>query len=95
MSKVFYNKTTGDGAVFDDDENVLDWPDFQEAQLDVTSEALAADARLQRDGLLSSSDQYGLVDRITDAWLSYRVLLRDLPEQEGFPTTITWPTKPT
>lgn len=63
-------------------------------QPDKTTEELAADARLQRDTLLRASDQYALVDRSTEAWLSYRVLLRDLPAQDGFPNTITWPTKP-
>mgnify|MGYP003635029896 FL=1 len=63
-------------------------------QPDKTTEELAAGARLQRDLLLGASDQYALVDRSTEAWLSYRVLLRDVPAQEGFPDTITWPTKP-
>lgn len=27
-------------------------------------------------------------------WTRYREALRDLPEQEGFPFEITWPTKP-
>ena len=32
MSKTFYNTTTGDGAVFDDAENMSNWPDFQETR---------------------------------------------------------------
>ncbi len=35
---------------------------------------------------------------MTDAkrteWTNYRQALLDVPEQEGFPNTITWPTKP-
>jgi len=29
------------------------------------------------------------------AWAEYRQELRDLPQQAGFPTEITWPVKPT
>ena len=94
MSKVFYNKTSGDGAVFDDDANVADWPDFQEAQLDMTS-IWAKQVRVQRDELLASSDSMALADRITDSWRTYRQALRDVPAQTGFPANITWPTEPT
>lgn len=30
----------------------------------------------------------------TNAWGVYRQQLRDLPQQEGWPYSITWPTKP-
>lgn len=30
----------------------------------------------------------------TSAWRRYRQALRDLPAQPGFPTSVTWPTKP-
>ena len=29
-----------------------------------------------------------------EAWATYRQSLRDVPSQEGFPWTITWPTQP-
>ena len=29
-----------------------------------------------------------------ETWATYRQLLRDIPSQEGFPWTITWPTYP-
>jgi len=50
--------------------------------------------RSQRDSLLQQSDVYALADRITDAWTAYRQDLRDIPSQAGFPSDITWPTKP-
>ena len=50
--------------------------------------------RNQRDSLLQQSDVYALSDRITDAWTAYRQALRDVPAQAGFPSDITWPTKP-
>jgi hypothetical protein len=90
MSKIWYNKTTGDGAVFDDDTNISDWPDFQADPVSAT----ATQVRVQRDELLAASDAMALADRITDEWRTYRQALRDLPAQDGFPTNITWPTKP-
>jgi len=90
MSKTWYNKTTGDGAVFEDAEDMSNWPDFQESAVAAT----ATQVRAQRDKLLAASDQMALADRITDAWRTYRQSLRDLPAQSGFPNSITWPTEP-
>ena len=90
MTKVWYNKTTGDGAVFDDAEDMSNWPDFQETKPLPT----AVEVRAKRDELLAASDKMALADRITDAWKTYRQALRDVPAQSGFPTNITWPTEP-
>jgi hypothetical protein len=90
MSKIWYNKQTGDGAVFDDAENMSNWPDFQESALTAT----ATQVRAQRDALLSGSDHMALADRITDAWRTYRQALRDVPAQSGFPTNVNWPVEP-
>ena len=91
MTKIFYNKLNGLGAVFDDDANVADWPDFQESAV----AASAKQVRVQRDALLAASDSMALADRITADWTTYRQALRDLPAQTGFPANITWPTEPT
>jgi len=93
MTKVFYNKTTGDGAVFDDAAVVTDWPDFQETQPDMTP-MRAISVRAERDVLLAASDAMALADRITSEWTTYRAALRDVPAQAGFPNTITWPIEP-
>ncbi len=50
--------------------------------------------RSQRDSLLQQSDVFALADRITDDWTAYRQALRDVPAQDGFPASVTWPTKP-
>lgn len=50
--------------------------------------------RDQRNALLQQSDVYALADRITDDWTTYRQALRDIPAQSGFPSSVTWPTKP-
>jgi len=61
-----------------------------------SEEQLAAQARSQRDALLSQSDWTQVPDAPVDqqAWVEYRQALRDLPQQAGFPTEITWPVKP-
>ena len=62
-----------------------------------TEEQLAAQARSQRDRMLKDSDWAVLPDApVADAqaWKDYRQALRNVPEQEGFPTDIDWPTKP-
>jgi len=58
--------------------------------------AIEVSARSERDGLLLTSDWTQVDDSPVDksAWVIYRQLLRDIPSQEGFPNTITWPTKP-
>lgn len=65
---------------------------------DVTSEEVA---RLKRDRLLEESDKLLLIDRWNklnteqqQVILDYREALRGIPQQEGFPENINWPTKP-
>lgn len=92
MSKIWYNKATGNGAVFDDDASLTDWPDFQEAQPDMAA-INSVKVRAERDALLAASDSMALADRITDEWRTYRQALRDLPAQSGFPD-VAFPTPP-
>ena len=91
MSKQWFNKETGHGAVFGDAEDMSNWPDFQETQpiIMLTTEQV----RAQRDALLAASDSMALADRITDEWRTYRQALRDLPQAEGFPD-VAFPTPP-
>ena len=89
MSKTWYNITTGNGAVFDDAEDMSNWPDFQSDPV----AASATQVRARRDALLAASDSMALADRITDEWRTYRQALRDLPAAEGFPD-VTFPVAP-
>src|SRR6056297_2262065 len=59
-------------------------------------EELTEDARLYRTLYLSRSDWTQLPDAPVDqaAWAEYRQALRDVPQQEGFPDNIVWPTEP-
>ena len=60
---------------------------------------LAASARQKRDRLIAATDylvtpDYPIEsDRLAKVKI-YRQALRDIPEQSGFPRTITWPDKP-
>ena len=60
------------------------------------SEAEAAAAiRNKRDSLLAETDWMALSDNtLTEAWATYRQQLRDISDQEGFPYSVIWPTKP-
>ena len=53
--------------------------------------------RADRDRRLAESDWTqgkDIPDSISTPWATYRQALRDLPDQEGFPWTVTWPEKP-
>ena len=55
----------------------------------------AAEARDNRNSLLAATDWTANSDvTMTTEMTAYRTLLRNLPEQSDFPTTINWPTKP-
>lgn len=59
----------------------------------------AEEARAERNKLLEESDWTQVLDAPIDAetreaYRVYRQALRDIPEQEGFPGTITWPELP-
>lgn len=70
-----------------------------QAELDA---ALAAEVRADRDNRLAEVDavagnalRWAALDADTQAvWATYRQALLDVPQQAGFPHTVTWPTKP-
>lgn len=55
-----------------------------------------SDVRIERNLLLKQSDWTQVADAPVDqaAWATYRQALRDVPDQEGFPFIIDWPSKP-
>ena len=64
-----------------------------------TDEELATQIRANRNSLLSQTDYLMMPDYPIESdrlakVKTYRQALRDIPEQSGFPRTITWPEKP-
>jgi len=54
-----------------------------------------ADVRAERDQLLQATDWQALSDNtMAEAMTTYRQALRDVPDQDGFPFDVVWPTKP-
>ena len=70
-----------------------------QAELDTE---LAAQLREERDRRLGEIDaiagnalRWGSLDAATqDEWAVYRQAMLDVPQQEGFPNEVVWPTKP-
>ena len=61
------------------------------------TEGAAEAAREYRNILLEESDSMMMPDRPNvdeQAWRTYRQLLRDISQQDGFPLDITWPVAP-
>jgi len=57
--------------------------------------ATESQIRQERDNLIAATDTWALSDRtMTAEQTAYRQALRDITDQSGFPTDITWPTKP-
>ena len=81
---------------YTDDEGTVVTVQAQiDAKVAADNAALEATERATRDDLLKATDHYGLSDvTMTEAMATYRQALRDVPQQAGFPSTITWPTKP-
>ena len=74
--------------------------EMEQSEIDAHIAQLEIDAhnkmnRQERDRLLSETDWWASSDlTMTQAQIDYRQALRDVPQQEGWPTDITWPTKP-
>jgi len=85
-----YTETDEDGV-----ETTVTVQDQIDAKVAADNAALASTERATRDELLKATDHYGLSDvTMTEAMATYRQALRDVPQQAGFPSTITWPEKP-
>lgn len=57
--------------------------------------AKAAQVRAERNDKLAETDWRFRSDMTpSQAWIDYCVALRNVPEQEGFPWSVQWPTQP-
>lgn len=62
-----------------------------------TDATQAAAVRSTRNVRLKDSDWSqgkDIPDVVSSAWATYRQALRDVPQQDGFPWDVTWPTQP-
>tara|TARA_R110002020_G_C16000395_1_gene750187 strand:- start:41 stop:547 length:507 start_codon:yes stop_codon:yes gene_type:complete len=91
------------GPVFadttDDDGNVTTAADNEAAYKARIDTEAAASVRTQRDQLIAETDWVVVMAKetgtnIAASMKTYRQALRDLPSADGFPHTMTWPTKP-
>jgi hypothetical protein len=72
--------------------------EYEQARIDAeqAQARLPDEVRKERNRLLTASDWTQIPDCTVDkqAWATYRQALRDITNQSGFPTNVTWPTKP-
>ena len=86
--------------VLDNGANIGDlYQDGQFLPAPPDTEAEAQAARLKRNALLAETDWIVLkaaeVGAVADpGWIIYRQALREVPQQSGFPSNVTWPTPP-
>ena len=64
-----------------------------------TTEEVAAQVRAQRDSMIAQTDylmmsDYPISEEDKTLLETYRQALRDIPEQEGFPSNVQWPVAP-
>ena len=94
-------KIIDDGNIIEVDENDAKHSTqhgYTQSQIETQlAEELAIEVRSERDRLLIETDWTQGRDVVlsNDAeWKTYRQALRDLSSQSGFPSNVTWPTKP-
>ena len=87
--------TTAEGNIpFTAEEEAL--KDQEEAEYAAGADDREATAvRGKRNLLLAKTDFHALSDTdMSESMITYRQALRDIPEQDGFPNEIEWPTEP-
>lgn len=76
-------------------EEIAAWNDEKTAWDAGANDRAASKAREKRNSLLAETDYFALTDVALSAEMTtYRQALRDITSQSGFPTDVTWPTKP-
>lgn len=102
MPTVDYTKNVTEGTpVLDNGEWKQVWVvnDVDPSEAAKRLEDKSNDIRTQRNRLLSATDWTQIPDSPLDInqkqlWSAYREDLRDLPDQPGFPWTVSWPQSP-
>jgi len=63
--------------------------------IELTDDQRSSAVRIRRSALLKETGIQCLTDRTpTEELIAYRQALRDVPQQEGFPRSVTWPIAP-
>ena len=90
-----YHATSEGNVPFTAEEEVQ-WAAEQAAYAAGANNRKAAEVRAERNTKLAATDWTQITDATADkaAWAVYRMTLRDITEQAGFPWTITWPDAP-
>jgi len=70
------------------------WIEKEIEQIEQTEAELAENIRARRNMLLAETDLPVDHPKFTEDMRIYRQALRDLPEQEGFPYNVVFPSKP-
>jgi hypothetical protein len=73
--------------------------DLSQQEIDAKTDQQAQSVRQQRDNMLSATDWRVIKSIETQTpespeWMQYREDLRNIPQQEGFPWNVIWPTQP-
>lgn len=96
MVPEFIGECDDDAELIDGFIKIIDADELafeQQAELDAQAHRVRTDRNLR----LQASDWTQVEDAPVDkaAWATYRQELRDVSAQDGFPWSVTWPTKPT
>lgn len=88
--------TTAEGNVPFTAEEEAEWNAEEAAWAAGANDRQAAEVRAERNAKLVATDWTQITDATVDktAWAVYRMMLRDIPEQNGFPNNVTWPDAP-
>ena len=80
---------------------ILEHPEMLLDSTQIETDRLTREVRAKRDNLLKETVDSvnpmrweALTELQKDAWRAYRQALLDVPQQEGFPTNISWPEVP-
>jgi len=88
VERDMFSDTTEDGVTTTKEEHEAAY----QAQVDADA---AERVRADRDSRLAKTDWRACSDlTLSTEWTNYRQALRDVPAQDGFPHTVTWPDEP-
>lgn len=86
------------GTVEWDESNTANMPseaEVEESHSIVEIEIEADLVRKERDQIIAKTDWRASSDlTMSQEWIDYRQALREVPQQSGFPSDITWPVEP-